>query len=62
MAGKNKQDNDLEKQNEKLDVILKKLGTVETQLNDLKEDNKSLTGQIAEHRIDNKRLEETLSE
>ena len=56
MTGKNKNDKDIEKQNEKLEEILHKLTSLETQISDLKSENKSLKDTLTEIKEDNRGL------
>ena len=56
MTGKNKNDKDIEKQNEKLEQILDKLTSLESQINDLKSENKSLKDTLTEIKEDNRGL------
>ena len=56
MTGKNKNDKDIEKQNEKLEQILDKLTLLESQMNELKSENKLLKDTLTEIKEDNRGL------
>ena len=62
MAGKNKQDKDIEKQNEQLEKIINKLTSLETQVEEIKDENKHLTSIVNELKNDNTLLKDTLNE
>ena len=53
MAGKNKQDKETSKQFEKLEEILSKLKSVESQIDELINENRSLSSQVSGLKKDN---------